>query len=123
MKTKISLLITLATGIILSAKPYALIDKEFTKDGCDYFVVSVWDDGGTPFDRSDDIKMGTSTFNDCVDGVVHDEPVGELTASVVDHFQMEGDCYGYVVKISDSQGNEILTDAMDSDNCLDILGN
>lgn len=122
MKKYLITIALVSVGFMVNAKPYSIIDNRHTADGCDYYDITVWDDNGTPDDRSDDVEMGSGTINDC-DGVHVDEPTEGAMALVIDFYEVKDGCFGYVIKIVDNQGNELLTDSMASDNCYDVLVN
>ena len=66
MKTLFITFLSLA-GLLIVAKPYSMINNQHTAEGCTYYDVAVWDDNGTPGDRTDDFLLAEGTLNDCTD--------------------------------------------------------
>lgn len=50
------LLFTLALSTAISAANYPILNDTHTRYGCTYYDITIWDDNGTPEDRSDDFK-------------------------------------------------------------------
>tara|TARA_B100000378_G_C17745339_1_gene307551 strand:- start:18 stop:377 length:360 start_codon:yes stop_codon:yes gene_type:complete len=104
-----ALLILLFLSGATFAKEYSIIANEHTYEGCNYYDVEIWSDNGTPDDRSDDIKMGSGTINDCDRGVADPggDPNGDLTPIIREKVQLEDNCFNYLICLLDQKGETV----------------
>ncbi|MEQ9262147.1 MAG: hypothetical protein RLP14_03200 [Owenweeksia sp.] len=95
----------------ISAKPYAIIDESFTRNGCEFFRVTVWEDGNDA-DPGNDIKMGSNWISTCPPNL--SIPGGEVeptTTPVPEVFSQSvdpdnPDCVIFTVKVREGEGAE-----------------
>lgn len=97
MKYLITTIFLLGISASCFAGTYVIIDNQHTHQGCDYYDVTIYDDNGTPGDRSDDIELGSGTINSC-DRSVPGDP-NDDTALVTGSYSPEPGCTFYEVEI------------------------